>query len=338
MISHVTVGNYLNRFATAGLSWPLPPEMSDGQITRRLFLADDLLNRRGRCPTGDDVPRAASHKHVTLQLLWQEYREAHPEGYGYTQFVEHYRRWEKRLHPRLRQDHRAGERMFVDFAGATIPISDPRHRRDPASVSVRRYTRASNYTYAEATATRAAHWIGVARSGLPILRRGPRVDRAGQPEDRRERPCLYEPELNPTYQERAEALRHGGHAGPGQKAAGQGEGRIRGTYRRTVDHGGAAAPHVLLHHGGESGRAGTARQVQQPPVPQVAVDPGPTLREVDRPALKPLPERPYRIGNRKKVRVHPDYHVEIDRHYYSVPYLLIHRTARSAHDRQRRWN
>ena len=92
-VSHVTVGNYLNRFANAGLSWPLPPEMSDGQIKRRLFGNTDTAAQPARpLPEPATMCRELRRKHVTLQLLWQEYREAHTEGYGYTQFVEHYRR------------------------------------------------------------------------------------------------------------------------------------------------------------------------------------------------------------------------------------------------------
>ena len=106
-VSHVTVGKYLARFSKAGLSWPLPDEMDDGEFMGRLF-GDDISPAQPSRPMPDlaTMHRELRRKGVTLQLLWQEYREVHHDGYGYTQFCEYYHRFKKVLHPSLRQEYR----------------------------------------------------------------------------------------------------------------------------------------------------------------------------------------------------------------------------------------
>jgi transposase len=118
--------------------------------------------------------RELRRKGVTLQLLWQEYREAYPDGYGYSQFCEHYQRWKKRLYPSLRQEYRAGERMFVDYAGQTIPIHDAATGLVmPAELFVATLG-ASNYTYAEATLSQQLEdWIGAHVRALEYFPRRP---------------------------------------------------------------------------------------------------------------------------------------------------------------------
>jgi transposase len=325
-ISHVTVGNYLNRFATAGLSWPLPPQMSDRQIKRRLFANADAPAQPTRpLPEPATMCRELRRKHVTLQLLWQEYREAHTEGYGYTQFVEHYRRWEKRLHPRLRQEHRAGERMFVDFAGVTIPIHDPATgQSEPASLFVATLG-ASNYTYAEATASQQLEdWIGAHVRAFEYFGG---VTELIVPDNLKagvKRPCLYDPELNPTYQDLAT------HYGTAVLPARAGKPRDKAKVESAVLIAERWIIAVLRHRKFFSFAELNAairellvkfnnRRFNK--LPWSRAD---WFRDLDGPVLRPLPQTTYELARWSKTRVNIDYHVEVEQHYYSVPYLLIH--------------
>jgi transposase len=159
------VHDYLERFHAAGLSWPLPAEMSETELERKLFPADSGAAKPGSKALPDFatiLEELRRHKHTTLQLLWEEYRTAHPDGYGYSRFCHHYKRWKQERDLVLRQEHRPGEKLFVDWAGDTIPVYDPATgQARPAQLFVA-VLGASNYTYAEPR--RISRWpVGSAR-------------------------------------------------------------------------------------------------------------------------------------------------------------------------------
>ena len=174
-IGQATVADYLKRAAAAGLSWPLPADCDDRQLAAALFGSPpDPQPEPQRVPPdfADLHQQLQRHRHLTLQLAWEEYRQQHPEGYRYSYFCELYQQWRRKQDVVLRQQHKAGEKMFVDWAGATIPIHD-RHsgQARPASLFVA-VVGASSYTYAEATLDQQmAAWVGrpCPRSG--VLRR-----------------------------------------------------------------------------------------------------------------------------------------------------------------------
>jgi transposase len=168
-LSQSTAHDYLERFRATGLSWPLPAGMSEAELERKLFPADSSVPKPG-AKTLPDFPaiheELRSHKHTTLQLLWEEYRAVHADGYGYSRFCHHYQRWKQERDLVLRQQHRPGEKLFVDWAGATIPIYDPSTgEAHPAQLFVA-VLGASNYTYAEAD--RTSRWpVGSVRTVAP---------------------------------------------------------------------------------------------------------------------------------------------------------------------------
>ena len=125
-INHNTVGDYVRRARAAGLDrWPLPADLDDTAIEARLFRPRAALAAVRAAPDWPAIhDELRSNKHVTLQLLWQEYKQANPDGYSYTRFCELHQQWSAQLDVVLRQEHRAGEKMFVDYAGATVPIID----------------------------------------------------------------------------------------------------------------------------------------------------------------------------------------------------------------------
>ena len=162
-INHSTVADYLRRAEAAGVKqWPLPAELDEAGLMTRLFPPRVALSVRRPSPDWAGIhEELRGHKNLTLQLLWQEYKQSNPDGYQYSRFCELYQRWVGQLDLVLRQEHRAGEKLFVDYAGPTVPIVNPltgELREAQIFVAV---LGASNYTYAEATWTQAlADWIG----------------------------------------------------------------------------------------------------------------------------------------------------------------------------------
>ena len=162
-ISRASVHNYLKRAGQAGLSWPLPEDLDDAAVEARLFQRSEEANRSGRPePNWLEVHREHKRgKHVTLQLLHLEYKAAHPDGWDYTQFCTHYRRWLGRQDVVMRLEYAAGERMFVDFAGDTVPITDPETGEVWKAQIFVSVLGASGYLYVEATRSQdLASWLG----------------------------------------------------------------------------------------------------------------------------------------------------------------------------------
>ena len=161
-VSPSTVVDYVRRAAEAGLGWPLPEDLDDTSLQARLFPTARHQRTSDRpLPLMEEIRRELCKKGVTLQLLWTEYKEKHPEGYQYSQFCEHFRRWQKTLDLSLRQEYRAGEKMFIDFAGKGIPIVNPTTGKITEAEIFVAVLGASNYTYAEAVESQTLpSWIG----------------------------------------------------------------------------------------------------------------------------------------------------------------------------------
>ena len=163
-LSNGVVCKYLRLTQAAGLSWPLPEEWNDRDIERRLFppVVKTSAPRAHKEPDFAAIYQELKRKGVTRQLLWEEYRQAHPEdSYRYTQFCQRYHDWKDRLQRSLRQTHRAGEKLFVDYAGPTVPVVDTRTGEINTAQIFVAVLGASNYTYAEATWTQTLpDWIG----------------------------------------------------------------------------------------------------------------------------------------------------------------------------------
>ena len=154
-----TVNRYLQRAAQRGLGWPLPADLDDAALEARLFPRAAPVHDRIR-PDCAYIHRELKRDSVTLQLLWEEYAQIHPDGYGRTQFCEIYRQWTRRLRPSMRQVHRAGEKTFIDYSGKRPSLVDRRTgelRRVELFVAV---LGASSLTYAAATETQQLpDWI-----------------------------------------------------------------------------------------------------------------------------------------------------------------------------------
>ena len=198
-----TVQECLKRARTAGLSWPLP-ELDEDELHERLY---PRAPRVLRYPTPDfeAVQRELATKGVTRMLLWQEYKAAHPDGCQYSAFCRDYDAWLGRQDAVMRFEHVPGDKLFVDYAGKTMAVVD-RHTGEiqVAEVFVAALG-ASHYIYVAATLTQTvADWLGALVRALEYFGGVPRAIVPDNLKSGVRRPCRYEPDLNPSYQDFAE--------------------------------------------------------------------------------------------------------------------------------------
>jgi len=201
-IGRATVQEMLRRFSKAGLTWPLPPDLSDSQLEDMLYPQEG--GAKFPEPDWRYVHRELRRRGVTLRLLWEEYREEHRDGLGYTQYCTHYRDVTSQLQVTMRQVHPAGERMFVDYAGMTVPIVDPQSGEIREAQVFVATLAASGYTYAEATWTQGEEdFINAHVRSLTFFDGVPRVFTPDNLKAGVTGADYYEPELNAAYLELA---------------------------------------------------------------------------------------------------------------------------------------
>jgi transposase len=324
-IGRPTVSEYLRRAEEAGLSWPLPGGLDDARLERLLFPAPPSLPAQIRgVPDWAHIHKELRHKGVTLFLLWQEYRQNHPDGYQYSWFCEHYRAWQGKLDVVMRQDHRAGEKLFVDYAGQTVPVIDRNTGEIREAQIFVAVLGASNYTYAEATWSQALpDWIGSHVRTFQYLGGVPELVVPDNLKSGVSKAHRYEPDTNPTYQDMAS------HYGVAVLPA-----RVRKPKDKAKVEGGvliverwilAALRHRQFFSLAELNTAigELLVRLNDRPFRKLPGCRREHFEQLDRPALQSLPAEPYVYAEWKKARVHIDYHVAVDGHYYSVPYALI---------------
>ncbi|MEE9588863.1 MAG: IS21 family transposase [Hyphomicrobiaceae bacterium] len=324
-IARSTVGEHLGRAECAGLNWPLPDDLSDAALEERLFPPSPSATAAVRPqPDWSIIHRERRRPNVTLRLLWEEYRAVHPDGYGYTQFCEHYRRWSGRLSPTMRQSHVAGEKMFVDYAGQTIELIDGLTGEVHEAQLFVAVLGASSYTYAEATLTqslpdwtashcRAFRFFGGATSLVISDNLKSGITKA----------CFHEPAVNRTYSDLANhyntAVMPARPYKPRDKA--KVEVGVQIAQRWIL----AALRNRRFFSLGELNTAirGLVDKLNRRMSRHLGASRHELFEKLDRPALKVLPQEPYEYAEWKKCKAGLDYHVEVDKHYYSVPHTLI---------------
>jgi transposase len=330
-ISRATVNEYLRRAVRAGVSWPIPEDQEEVALERQLFpLAEEEAAVYGdhlRIPLDTKYIHRELHrsKYVTLRLLWEEYKKEHPDGYQYSQYCYLYQQWNRKLPVTMRREHKGGDKLFVDYAGPSLSIYPPATGEEKSACLFVAVMGASSYTYAEATwSQELPHWIG---SHVRAFEYFGGVAACLVPDNLRSgvsRACWYDPDLNPTYQSLAE---HYGTAVLPARAR-------KPRYKAKVEAGVLLAERWILaalrhqtfgdlaslnQRIGELLHKLNHRKFQRLDVSRAEL-----FRTLDQPALRPLPSEPYRLEKIKSARVHIDYHVELEGHYYSVPYWLVH--------------
>lgn len=324
-IGITTAREYILRAREADLSWPLAEEMDDGALDSLLY---PLPSKAGEADRGvPDWPathRELRKKGVTLQLLWQEYRAVYPEGYGYSRYCERYRAWAKTLDVTMRFEHKAGEKLFVDYAGPTMEVVNPQTGEvREVQVFVASHG-ASNYTYVEATWTQGlGDWIGAHVRSMEFFGGVTEIVVPDNTKAAVTSPHRYEPDVNKTY---ADWAQHYGCAviptrslKPRDKA--KVENAVQGVERWVM----APLRNRTFFSLDELNRAfrSLLEEYNNKPFQKLEGSRKSLFEELDKPALRPLPQARYELAEWKLATVHIDYHIEVDKHRYSVPYQLV---------------
>jgi transposase len=325
-IAHSSVLRYLRRAEQAGLRWPLPGDLDDSALENLLFPPPlNVPSSQRPVPDFNSIHEdLKKHRHLTLHFVWEEYKQSYPEGYQYSRFCELYHQWAKKLDLVLRQEHRAGEKLFVDHAGPTVPIVSPDTGEvSDASIFVA-VLGVSNYTFAEATFKRdLPAWIGSHVHALEYLGGCPAVIVPDNWKTGVHRACYYEPDLNPTYRDFAE--HYGTVIIPARPGKARDKAKVEAgvllverwilaalrhrTFFSLAELNGAIRELLVTLNNRKFRKLDTTRAQ--------------LFETLDRPALNPLPAEPFVYAEWKKAKPGIDYHIEIDRHYYSVPYQLV---------------
>lgn len=323
-VSSSTVGDAITRLKAASLTWESVEALTESELEGRLYRERGHTAPDPRVPDWGRVRKELGLKHTTLQLLWCEYRAEHPDGFGYSWYCAHYRAWLRTADPVMHQTHKCGDKLFVDWAGDTVPLIDADTGEITAAHLFLAVLGASNYLYLEAfrDETTAAFLTGHVNAfaymhGVPALLVPDNLKTGVTRADR------YDPDLNPDY---ADLATHYGTAilparvyKPRDKA--KAENGVRHTYRRIL----APLRHRTFFSLAELNEAisNLLEEVNDRPFQKLSGSRRSVFLEHEALLLRPLPERPYRYREHRSAKVGIDYHVEVAAHRYSVPSHLI---------------
>jgi len=311
----------------AGLSWPEASALTDTQIDQRLFPQPVPSSIKRPEPDYEYIYnelRKYRKFNLTLIQVWLEYKEEHPDGYQYSQFCDGYRQWKGKLDYYMRQEHRYGEKVFIDYSDG-LSIVDLATGELILTQLFLAVWGASNYTYAEATLSQTLpEWIGSHRRALEYFRCAPRVLVPDNLKSGVSKACKYEPELNPTYADMAE---HYGCAvvparprKPRDKAKAEAgvllaQRWILAVLRKRTFYSLAELNDAIRE---------CLEHLNTRPMRRLKKSRWELFESMDRPSALPLPVRSYEYAEWLKARVGFNYHVEVEDHSYSVPFQMLH--------------
>lgn len=322
-IGRTTVGDYIARIASAELSWPSAGELSEGELQSLLFPVDDKALKRPM-PDFAQIHRELSRKGVTLKLLHEEYEAREPNAYSYSRFARYYGNWLKASDLRMVQHHKAGQKMFIDWAGLQVQIADPETgeiRQAPVFVAC---MGCSQYIFAKVYESMELRWWLTghvdAFEGCGAL---PEIVVPDNPKTGVHKPCRFEPALNLSYGELARF--YGIAVLPARVRKPRDKAKVENAVQQVERWALAPLRDRVFFSVSEANEALAAKVGEING--RVMKGPGCSRRDLfeqeDKPAMRALPEGQYVFAEWKRVKVAPDYHVEVDRHFYSVPFGLV---------------
>jgi transposase len=328
-LARSTVQDYLRRAQAKGVSYEQVSQLSGSEISALLGKGQRQPSAPVRSIDFAAVEAGLHGKGVTLSLLWQEGIDRQAWNCSYATFCRSYRQWRGTQQLSMRQVHKAGEKLYVDYSGQTLTVTDLKSETTQTAQIFVACLGASNYTFAEATPTQSSlDWIGSHQRALAFLGGVPQCIVPDNLKAGVTSPCRYEPGVNQSYQEFAT---HYGVAilptrpykprdkGKVEKAVQEVERQVLAPLRSThftsftslneaISQGVEALNQRVMKSYGCSRRA--------------------LFEQIDQPALQALPTQPFCYARWKEAKVHPDYHVQVDRHYYSVPYQFVQHPVR----------
>lgn len=327
-ISKSAAGKYVSLARAAGVDWDVAQTLSDEELEARLYRPALPRSSHQLAPDFALIHQELKRAGVTLQLLWEEYARGNAQAYKYTSFCVKYRLFAQGLKRSMRQVHIGGEKLFVDYAGQTVPLIDASTGEITAAQIFVATLGASNYTYACATARQTtADWIGAQVRALEFIGGVVRLIVPDQARALIKYPDRYDPEPNRSYEEFA------AHYGCALLAARPGHPRdkpkVEGSVLLVERWILARLRNRRFFSLGELNRAIAELLVDlnQRPFKKLPGCRRSAFEALDAPALKPLPATRYEVSRWKSARVNIDYHVEFDGHYYSVPHALVGTTV-----------
>lgn len=325
-LARSTIAECLRRAEAAGLRGPENQTLSEARLEDQLYPPRPRAGVSAPMPDWQRLHTELRRPGVTLQLLWEEYQALHSDGYRYSRFCDLYRAWAGRVDTVMRQTHRAGEKLFVDYAGHTAAVVDRTTGELRTAQIFVAVLGASNYTYAEATWSQGLpDWLASHGRALTFFQGVPAIIVPDNLRSGVTRAHRYEPDINPAYQALADhysvAIVPARVRRPKDKA--KAEVGVQIVERWILARVRNQTFFSLAALNREMQRwliALNARPFRKLPGSRVTA-----FETIDRPALRPLPATPFEYAQYKRARVHIDYHVELDRHYYSVPHALVRR-------------
>lgn len=327
-ISPSVISTYVNRAAQLGITgWPLDESWTDTKLTAQ-FLTTKVKPKKYTLPDWSVVKQELAHPHVTLQLLWEEYVQQHPgRHYSYNHYCRCYKAWLMTQKPSMRQTHLAGDKLFIDYCGPKVDIIDRATGECKSACIFVAVLGASNYTFVEATWTQNLEdWCMSHARCFEFLEGVPRLLVPDNLKSAVHKAHRYEPDTNPTYQQLAvyynTAIMPTRPYKPKDKAKAENavlivERWIIAKLRHEVFYSLRQLNERILE---------CLYQLNSKHMRAYNASRNELFSQIDRPALQALPYKPYQYTRIKKVRVHMDYHVDVDKHFYSVPYTLVKQT------------
>lgn len=323
-IAKSTVIEYVKRAEKAGVSWPVPEELGDRALEQLLFPPVAVTDSPRPLPVWSDIHRELARKNVTLMLLWDEYKAQYPDGYQYSYFADLYRDYAKKIDISMRQVHRAGEKLFIDYCGQTVPVIDTSTGEVHDCQVFVAVLGASNYAYAEATFTQGLQdWTNSHVRTFEFLGGVPEILIPDNLLSGITKPCRYEPGVNRTYQELA--VHYGTVVIPARVRKPKDKAKVEAGVQLVQRWILAALRNRDFFSLTELNAAirELLEKLNNRPFKKLPGSRRSWFLEVDQPALKPLPAVPFEYAE-WKIQKRPgiDYHVEVSDNYYSVPYQL----------------
>lgn len=322
-ISTSTASIYVDRIKNLGATYKDISVLDDDALYELICPEEENKIKRIQ-PDFDYIFHELKKKHVTLQLLYEEYKRDNPDGYKRSQFYNLYRRWLKTKDPVMRFNHKPGERMFVDFSGEKPHYCDPTtgHRAEvELFVSV---LGASSYTFAYAVPDQTKESLVKANvKALEYYGGSPLYIVPDNLKASVTKPCYYDPEINKAFLAMAShynmavmptRVRRPKDKAKVESAVLQVERRIIAVLRNRTFLSIYELNEAILEE---------VNKLNRRPLSGMDKSRYDLFMEIEKEALRPLPVERFEMASWKKAKVHIDYHVQVEKSYYSVPYTII---------------